>query len=57
MINDKEQLDMENEIVALLKSHANPVQAAEFALDLLKSFQALSPKERAALADLLATSS
>ena len=44
------------EIIALLRSCENPVQAAERALALLKSFQALSAKERNTIADPRATS-
>lgn len=44
------------DLLDLLRSCDNPVQAAEFALDLLKTFQALGAKEQDTTADPLVTS-
>lgn len=44
------------ELIALLRSCDNPVQAAEYALGLLMTFQALGAKEQSITADLQATS-
>jgi hypothetical protein len=44
------------EIIDLLRSCDNPVQAAEYALALLKTFQALGAKEQDTIVDPLVTS-
>jgi hypothetical protein len=44
------------EIIDLLRSCDNPVQAAEFALGLLITFQALGAKEQDTIVDPLVTS-